>query len=144
MQTVKEVLGKLWQDLPRRERVISQLLKAALANETKAHHDRRDVLSLTEKNVALQISKYEEDGLKEQALHNEVDIHTTRPPLCEVEWRDHISKFLLHVVRCIISCFETGYRDDAVKFYRGAGVFDPLFGKSISVQEGQNLIDNLK
>jgi hypothetical protein len=47
-------------------------------------------------------------------------------------------------VRYIISRFETGDRADAVKFYRGARVFDPLFVKSISVQEGKNLIDNLK
>jgi hypothetical protein len=70
MQTVKDVLVKVWQDLPCRQRVISQLLKAVLANETKAQHDRRDVLSLTEKNVALQISKYEEVDIEEQALHN--------------------------------------------------------------------------
>jgi hypothetical protein len=138
------VLSTVRQYRPHRERVISSVLEAALANETNVQRDQRAVLALAEKDAALQISKDEEECIEEQALHKEVDRQTTHPPLSGVEWRAHISKCLLPVVRYIISRFQTGDRADAVKFYRGDGVCDPLFVKSISMQQGRNLTDNVK
>jgi hypothetical protein len=144
-QSVKEVASAIYVVRPQRARSMVSMHEASLTDEMGGQRQRREMLEAVEKEAAKQAARETAAREREEALEIEVQRQSNNHPLNEAEWKSHIDKCLIPVVRYIFKRFEKGGdRYEAVEFYRGPRVFDTTFANTISLIAANHCIEKRK